>query len=122
VRIEALARRDERGVLTAVDFADLPFVPRRVFTVADVPAGTVRGGHAHRAGDQLLICASGAIEVLTMEAGEAVRRVLVPGSAAVLLPALVWSEQRYLVPGSALLVLCSEPYDADSYLHHPAVP
>jgi dTDP-4-dehydrorhamnose 3,5-epimerase-like enzyme len=117
LRIPAPSLRDERGLLTAIEFDDLPFLPRRVFAVADVPPGMVRGGHAHRTGQQLLLCLAGAIEVITVAAGAAVHHMLTPNSAGVLVPAMVWSEQRYLVPGSTLLVLCSEPYHPDSYVH-----
>ena len=55
---------DQRGSLTPFDYADLPFPPRRVFAVTDVPPGTSRGGHSHGSSTQLLVCLAGRIELL----------------------------------------------------------
>ena len=38
-----------RGQLVEIDGLSPPFQPRRMFLIRDVPVGTVRGGHAHRA-------------------------------------------------------------------------
>ena len=50
---------EPRGALLPLHLAELPFVPRRVFAITDVPVGTERGGHAHRSGMQLLVCLQG---------------------------------------------------------------
>ncbi len=54
---------DERGSLSIIDLSKIPFVPKRVFSVYDVPAGTVRGKHAHWMCQQYLFCVKGKIEV-----------------------------------------------------------
>ena len=55
--------QDLRGSVTAAEFGDLPFAPRRVFTVYGVPSESVRGAHAHRACSQLLVCTAGSREL-----------------------------------------------------------
>ena len=48
---------DPRGNLMFAEFPKhLPFVPKRIFATFDVPAGSVRGEHAHRKLEQLIIC------------------------------------------------------------------
>lgn len=107
---------DARGMLFPFDLAALPFVPRRVFAVAGVPAGTVRGGHGHRRGVQLLVCIQGRIAVATRVGAEERISVLTPSSPGLMIEAGVWSRQTYEDAGSVLLVLSSEPYDPASYV------
>src|SRR5690606_24543557 len=104
-RLVALERHaDARGTLLPLEFEGLPFAPRRLFTVAGVPAGTVRGGHAHRQGQQLLICLQGRIDLCLRRAKEEARVTLVAAGPAMLVGANVWCEQTYVEAGSVLLV------------------
>lgn len=107
---------DQRGNLLALDFPDLPFEPRRSFVVHGAPRGTVRGGHAHKHGSQLLICLSGAVVVEMRFDGDVQRVELSTRTRALLLGAGVWAQQHYSGPNAILLVMASHPYDADSYL------
>lgn len=109
--------RDERGVLCPVDFEKLPFLPRRLFVIDDVPPGTVRGGHGHRSGSQMFFALSGRIEVEfgAMATGTQ-SMVLEPGRPGLLIPAGVVTWQRFESPGSRLLVLASSAYDPGDYV------
>lgn len=107
---------DERGNLLPLDFDRLPFMPRRVFTVTGVPAGSIRGEHGHRSGEQLLICLQGKIDLLLRKGDEDATTALTPAGPGLLLGAGVWCRQTYLVSNSVLLVLASEPYDPESYI------
>ena len=121
-RLVRLARHvDARGTLSSFDYADLPFVPMRVFTVSAMTANTVRGGHGHRTARQLLVCVHGRIRVrMACPPDEAVV-TLEPGGPGLLIDAGVWSEQTYLEDDSVMLALCSEPFDPASYFQreHP---
>ena len=117
VRLERL--RDARGELMPLPFDRLPFVPRRVFVVRDVPRGTVRGGHGHRSGQQLLVCLHGEIRARLQAGGEAVDLVLAADADGLLVGPGVWCAQTYAAPDSVLLVLASDPYDPSSYLAAP---
>ncbi len=52
---------DKRGNLTAYDpgNSDLPFIPKRVFWIYDVPSNTERANHAHEICEQIIIPLSG---------------------------------------------------------------
>src|SRR5512138_3106175 len=118
-RLVALERHvDARGALLPLEFERLPFAPRRLFTIAGVPAGTTRGGHAHRQGQQLLICLQGRVDLRLRRAEEEVQVMLAAEGPAMLVGAGVWCEQTYVDVGSVLLVLSSEPYDPQSYVSH----
>lgn len=114
--IEIRHHADERGILTPFAFDQLPFLPRRCFTVAGAPAGSVRGGHAHRAGMQALFCLQGRIDVMMRCRDEEAALTLEAGSFGLTFGPGVWCQQRYVGDGSVLLVFASEPYDPASYI------
>jgi dTDP-4-dehydrorhamnose 3,5-epimerase-like enzyme len=104
-----------------VEFEQMPFVPRRVFTVSNVSAGTVRGGHGHRFGRQLLFCLEGRIEIELRYSSQAAQMLLKPDGCGLLFEPGVWCQQRYLQTHTVMLALASEPYDPTSYFvdEHP---
>ncbi len=106
---------DKRGVLQPLHFDQMPFAPCRAFVVTNVPAGVVRGGHAHRFGTQLLLCLQGRIEILMRHRQDEVALALVPASYGLVVGPGVWCEQKYVASDSVLLVFASDPYDANSY-------
>lgn len=108
---------DVRGTLQPLDFDSLPFVPKRIFTVTDVPPGTDRGGHGHRRGRQFLICLRGRVVVLLRNAVQAREVALCPDGTGMLINAGVWSRQTYATEDTVLLVLASDAYNPDDYFY-----
>lgn len=114
--------RDHRGMLCPLEFEHLPFLPKRMFFITDVPVGSVRGQHGHKKGMQLLVCLHGAVQI-TMQHGQ--QEVVVnldatsqdDTSLGLFFGPGIYCEQQYLKEGSVLLVLCSESYDENSYIH-----
>ena len=48
-RIILLNKKEEEGYCSCTDKdAGLPFVPKRLYWIYDVPGGESRGGHAHK--------------------------------------------------------------------------
>ena len=108
--------RDLRGSLTAAEFSDLPFAPRRLFTVYDVPSESVRGSHAHRKCSQFLVCLAGAMSCL-VDDGSAREEIRLANSEVGLhIPPMVWGTQWRYSPDAVLLVLASHSYDAADYI------
>jgi len=104
------------GSLTVVQPGqNCPFQIRRVYYLFDVPAGAVRGGHAHRALHQLVIAASGSFEV-SLDDGRDRRTVALnrPDRALHLVPG-IWRELRNFSSGSICLVMASETFDESDY-------
>lgn len=116
VKIRSLS--DERGVLSVADSEDdLPFVPRRVYWLHGGTVGTVRGGHAHRKLEQLLVAMSGTYEILVDDGQRRqVVRLETPTDGLLITP-VVWREIRQASPAASLAVLASLPFDAADYIH-----
>jgi UDP-2-acetamido-3-amino-2,3-dideoxy-glucuronate N-acetyltransferase len=109
--------RQPRGSLCYGQYDEqIPFVPVRYFIVFDVPAGEVRGDHAHRRVSQALVCVKGSCLVTVDDGRNSDRVVLDRPEAGVHIPPLVWATQQKFSAGAVLLVLSSEVYDPDEYI------
>jgi hypothetical protein len=107
---------DSRGILVPIEFSSIPFRPNRFFFVHGVPAGSSRGGHAHRSGQQLLIHISGEVLVELRFESEEHHVTLFEDGQALLIGPRVWSKQTYATAGAGLCVLASQSYRQDSYI------
>lgn len=108
---------DLRGSLVAADFAsDLPFVPRRAFTVFDVPTTDVRGEHAHRECEQFLLCLAGSVSCVVDDGTTRQEFLLNQPDVGLYIPPMVWGSQYNYSRDAVLLVFASHEYDADDYL------
>ena len=107
---------DNRGHLLPVEFQDLQFFPRRLYTIFGNQNGVDRGKHAHKSLQQLIICVTGSF-VLHLDDGQSVEQILMnkPGKA-VYLDGVVWRELRDLSTNCVINVLASEPFDENDYI------
>jgi hypothetical protein len=94
-----------------LDFDDLPFVPRRLYTVYRVGQNVTRGNHAHGKYSQLYIASAGSCRLLLDNAISQDEVVLSLPSEGLLVPPLVWTVAADFTPGAALTVLSSGPFD-----------
>ncbi|WP_457184591.1 WxcM-like domain-containing protein [Nocardioides sp. P5_E3] len=117
-RLVTLTRAtDLRGSLVAVDHAsDLPFVPQRTFVVYDVPSRDVRGEHAHRQCEQLLVCLRGSVTALVDNGHDRRELVLDRPDLGLHVPAMIWGTQYRYSDDAVLLVYASRPYEDHDYI------
>jgi dTDP-4-dehydrorhamnose 3,5-epimerase-like enzyme len=106
---------DERGTLVPLDLSEIPFTPKRIFYVTNVPKGEWRGGHAHHTTKQVLICIKGKILVRLVGTDGEVEFVLDENQSC-LVDNLIWDSQKFLDEGSVLLAICSTNYDKSDYI------
>ena len=112
--------RDETGVLYPLNFSDVPFQPKRMFLVLDVPKGVKRGDHAHYETEQFLICLKGEVEVLLYDGSEYTSTLLEP-MQGLYVPKLIWDSQIFKTGDDVLLVLASTDYDRADYIESESV-
>jgi hypothetical protein len=106
---------DTRGKLVPLDFSNLIFNPKRVFSVFDVPKNEIRGNHAHFNTIQFIICLKGEILVGLDYSNKKEQIKLLPGDS-ILIDKLIWGWQQFLTGDEYMLVLCSTFYDANDYI------
>jgi UDP-2-acetamido-3-amino-2,3-dideoxy-glucuronate N-acetyltransferase len=108
---------DLRGELAVAELpADLPFMPSRVFLVFDVPSAMVRGEHAHRQCEQVLMCIHGHVTVVLDDGASRVEVSLDSPEFALHIPAMLWATQYRHSPDATLLVFASHAYDPEDYI------
>jgi dTDP-4-dehydrorhamnose 3,5-epimerase-like enzyme len=91
-------------------------VPRRYFAVVDVPSKEVRGEHAHRELEQLLVCLRGSMALVADDGTRRQEILLDSPEIAVYVPPMVWCVQYKYSADALLLVLASDVYQPHDYI------
>lgn len=105
----------EDGSLCPIEFSKIPFIPKRIFYVKDCAVGEMRGEHAHKTTQQVLICVNGLIDVVLYD-GISSFLYRLHQYDAVYVPAMVWDYQVFQEPNSILLSIASTSYDPADYI------
>lgn len=111
---------DERGHLVIVEgMQDIPFDIKRIFYIYGSDAKVVRGQHANRKSQFVLINVSGKskVKVKDGKGNEAIFSLNRPHTG-VYIPKMVWKDMYDFSEDSVLLCLSSEHYDANEYIRN----
>ena len=109
---------DERGQLIALEeFRDIPFRIKRVYYMYDTLEGVVRGFHAHKSLEQILICIHGSCKI-RLDNGRGEKKVipLEKPYEGLYVSNDMWREMFDFSPDAVLMVLASELYDEADYI------
>ncbi len=108
---------DPRGNLCFAESGrHVPFSIERVYYLFDVPSGSVRAGHAHRALQQVLLAVSGSFDVSLNDGVREETVTLNRAHRGLIIGPMLWRELRNFSSGSVCLVLASLPYDEADYI------
>lgn len=109
---------DDRGRLVVVESGmDIPFEIKRVFYIYGSDPDVVRGRHANRRSEFVLINVAGTSKVRVVDrSGNEMVISLNRPHTGIYLPAMVWKDMYEFSRDSVLLVLSSEHYDPDEYI------
>lgn len=108
---------DRRGDLVVAELErHVPFVTKRMYALINVPEGAERGGHSHKALQQVLVVLSGCLDLVVDDGMQRRTLRLDDAARAVYLRPMVWRELRAFAPGTVCVVLASELYDEADYI------
>jgi dTDP-4-dehydrorhamnose 3,5-epimerase-like enzyme len=108
---------DSRGNLSFIEEEKhVPFQIRRVYYLCDVPSGATRGGHAHRAMQQIVIALSGSFDVVVDDGKEQKSFFLNRPHYGLYIPPKVWRQLENFSSNSVALMLASTQFDEDDYI------
>ena len=108
---------DERGKLVVVEGGQtIPFDIARVFYIYGSDATVVRGQHANRESEFVLINVAGQSKVRIMDGKEEFIIELNRPMTGVYIPKMVWKDMYDFSKDSVLLVLASDHYNAEEYI------
>ncbi len=109
---------DERGNLVVAECGgiDVPFDVKRVFYIYGSDDSIVRGRHANRRTQLVLINVAGSSKVRLDNGKETSIVELNRPRMGLYIPPMIWKDMYDFSPDSVLLVLASEHYDGNEYI------
>ena len=108
---------DERGKLVVIEGGqNIPFDIKRVFYIYGSDATVVRGQHANRESEFVLVNVAGTSKVMITDGKRQEIVELNKPMDGVYLPKMIWKDMYDFSPDSVLLVLASTHYDGKEYI------
>lgn len=108
---------DERGKLVVIEGGQsIPFDIKRIFYIYGSDATVIRGQHANRNSEFVLVNVSGQSKVRITDGTEEFIVELNKPMMGVYIPKMIWKDMYNFSSDSVLLVLASTHYDAKEYI------
>ena len=115
--IEFAEHGDERGNLVVIEGnQDIPFEIKRVFYMYGTDNTMVRGSHANRKSEFVLINVSGKTKIKVDDGFSSAVIELDKPRMGIYIPAMLWKDMYDFTSDSVLLVLSNEHYDGSEYI------
>lgn len=109
---------DPRGNLSFIEeFKHIPFKIERTYWIYDVPGGQVRGGHAFKKQQELIVALSGSFDVVVDDGKEKQTFSLNRSYYGLFLPSGLWRQMQNFSTNSLALVLSSTHYEEKDYIY-----
>ena len=108
---------DARGQLVSLEeFNDIPFEIKRVYYMYDTAPNVIRGYHAHKHLEQILVCIHGSCKIRLDNGKESKIVPLEHPYEGLYVPNNMWREMMDFSNDAVLMVLASELYDENDYI------
>lgn len=108
---------DQRGNLSFLQSnKEVPFEIQRVYWIYDVPGGEMRGGHAYRNLNEVIIALSGSYDVVLHDGEKEYRYQLNRSYYGLYVPKMMWRKIENFSTNSLALILTDDLYNEDEYI------
>lgn len=108
---------DPRGNLTFIEEEKhIPFKIKRVYWIYDVPGGQIRGGHAFKEQQELIVALSGSFDVMVDDGNQKQTFSLNRSYYGLLIPNGLWREMNNFSTNSLAMVISSTEFKEDDYI------
>ena len=110
---------DTRGNLSFIEENNhVPFKIERSYWIYDVPGGQVRGGHAFKLQQELIVALSGSFDVMLDDGNKKEIFQLNRSYYGLYVPAGIWRKMQNFSTNSLALVLSSTRFSSDDYIRN----
>jgi len=108
---------DPRGNLSFIEeFKQIPFKIERAYWIYDVPGGQIRGDHAFKEQQELIVALSGSFDVV-VDSGKVKQTFSLNRSYyGLYIPAGIWRQMQNFSTNSLALVLSSTVFNEADYI------
>ncbi len=108
---------DPRGNLSFIEENNhIPFKIERTYWIYDVPGGQIRGGHAFKEQQELIVALSGSFDVVVDDGKTKKTFSLNRSYYGLYVPAGIWRQMQNFSTNSLALVLSSTIFNEDDYI------
>ena len=108
---------DERGNLSFIENGKfLPFEIKRTYWIYDVPGGEIRGGHAFKEQEEVIIALSGSFDVVLRDEVKESRFSLNRSYQGLYVPCMCWRRMENFSTNAVCLVLASTFFQENDYI------
>ncbi len=108
---------DPRGNLTFLESDNqIPFSIKRVYWIYDVPGGEIRGSHAFKSQEEIIIALSGSFDVLLDDGKDKTRINLNRSYMGLYVPKLNWRSLENFSTNSLAMILTNKVFNQDEYI------
>jgi dTDP-4-dehydrorhamnose 3,5-epimerase-like enzyme len=108
---------DPRGNLSFIEeWKHIPFKIERTYWIYDVPGGEIRGGHAFKEQQELIVALSGSFDVVVDDGIEKQTFSLNRSYYGLYIPRGLWRQMQNFSTNSLALVLSSTKFIEDDYI------
>ncbi|MBF2708387.1 sugar 3,4-ketoisomerase [Flavobacterium soyangense] len=104
------------GNIAVIENNTIPFEIKRVYYLFDIPSSAIRGGHAHKNLQQVLIAISGSFDVVLKNGISEKKVTLNKPDKGLLINQSTWRELENFSSGAVCLVIASDVFDEDDYI------
>lgn len=115
--IELPKYSDPRGNLSFIEEdSQIPFKIERVYWIYDVPGGQVRGGHAFKEQQELIVALSGSFDVVIDNGNDKTIFSLNRSYIGLYIPSGLWRQMENFSTNSLAMVVSSTSFTEDDYI------
>ena len=108
---------DRRGNLTFIEGNNhIPFEIKRTYWIYDVPGGEIRGGHAFKEQDELIVALSGSFDIVLDDGFEKKTYQLNRSYYGLYVPKGIWRQMENFSTNSLSMILASTAFNKEDYV------
>tara|TARA_B110000263_G_C14777193_1_gene271600 strand:- start:1 stop:408 length:408 start_codon:yes stop_codon:yes gene_type:complete len=113
---------DERGSLSVLEEdKNIPFDVKRFYYLYFTQDRCVRGVHAHKKLEQIIVCFSGKFEILLDDGHQRKKFILDHPSKGLFICPMIWREVKPIGDGGVCAVIASRKYEEEDYIHEYSI-
>ena len=115
--IELPKIHDPRGNLSFFEFPNqIPFKIKRTYWIYDVPGGEIRGSHAFKEQQELIIALSGSFDVVINDGKNEMIFSLNRSYYGLYIPKMYWRRLENFSTNSLALIVSDKKHDSNDYI------